>query len=159
MEPLQQWICDVCGGIIEKPEDGYVVWSRDIDKKLDRIRIVHKNKIVGDKRVGCDRDKSFPLSMDLKSFLGPKGIVRLLSMVDPGPNFTNEYEDRIANKRLFLEFVRRLQIPYYEEARLYWNEAMADGFFDGANEIKTYDPEDLQSLVEEYGNKSEQIED
>lgn len=158
MEPLQQWVCDVCGEVIEKPEDGYVVWSRDIDGKLDRIRIVHKNRIVGDERVGCDRDRSFLLSMALPSFLGAKGIVMLLSLVDPGPNFTREYEDRIANKRLFLEIVRRLQIPYYEEARLYWNKAMADGFFDGANELWAYDPENLQALVEKYGGGNE-VED
>lgn len=26
MEPLKQWVCDVCGKIIETPDDGYVVW-------------------------------------------------------------------------------------------------------------------------------------
>ena len=25
MEPLKQWVCDVCGKIIETPDDGYVV--------------------------------------------------------------------------------------------------------------------------------------
>jgi hypothetical protein len=34
-----------------------------------------------------------------------------------------------------VEFTRRLTVPYYEEAQLYWNQAEQDGLFDGANEI------------------------
>ena len=46
--------------------------------------------------------------------------------------------------------MRRLTIPYYEEARLYWSRAEADGFFDGANEVWLYMPHNLEALIERY---------
>ena len=39
MEPLKQWVCDVCGKIIETPDDGYVVWGENAEGKIDKIRI------------------------------------------------------------------------------------------------------------------------
>ena len=88
----------------------------------------------------------------LKAFRGVDGKVRLLSLIDPGPDFRMEYRERIADMRLFLEFFRRVQIPYYEEARLYWGRAQADGYFAGANEIWTYLPRNLKTLIEEYSD-------
>lgn len=153
MEPLKQWICDVCGKVIESPSEGYVVWGENEDGMVDKFRIIHQNRHIDGKIVGCDCDRKYNLSMPLESFLGDEGKVQFLSIVDPGPEFTSEYRDQIANKRLFLEVVRRLQIPYYEEARIYWNRARADGFFCGANEVWTYLPETLKCLIEEYRPK------
>lgn len=151
MEPLKQWICDVCGELIASPEDGYVVWKTDGDQKILDIRIIHKNNLVdGERVVGCDTDRSYSLSVALESFLGDEGKVRLLSMFDPGPEFCDEYVERIADIRMYLEVYRRLQIPYYEEARLYWDRARHDGFFAGANEVWTYLPRVLKSVIEEY---------
>lgn len=42
MEPLKQWVCDVCGKIIETPDDGYVVWGENAEGKIDKMRILHK---------------------------------------------------------------------------------------------------------------------
>ena len=135
MEPLKQWVCDVCGKIIETPDDGYVVWGENAEGKIDKIRILHKNNHVGNCKVGCDHDRRYSMSLPLESFLGDEGKVHFLSMIDPGPDFREDYREHIADKRLLLETFRRLQLPYYEEARLYWDKAKADGYFDGANEI------------------------
>lgn len=59
MEPLRQWICDVCGKVIEKPEDGYVVWGTNEEGKIDKIRILHKNNHVDGYIIGCDHEKLF----------------------------------------------------------------------------------------------------
>lgn len=150
MEPLKQWICDVCGKIIETPEDGYVVWGTDENGLIDKIKILHKNSHVNGERTGCDCDRRYSMSLPLESFLGDDGKVVFMSLMDPGPYFVEEYRNRIADMRLFLDVFRRLQIPYYEEARLYWAEARTDGFFAGANEVWTYLPRTLQALVEEY---------
>ncbi len=152
MEPLRQWICDVCGKVIEKPEDGYVVWGTNEQGKIDKIRILHKNNHVNGCVTGCDHDHGhrYPSSLPVESFLGDDGKVRLLSLIDPGPDFQAEYQEHIANMRLFLEFFRRVQLPYYEEARLYWEKARADGYFAGANEIWTYLPRNLKMLIDEY---------
>lgn len=146
MEPLNQWICDTCGEVIERPEDGYVIWKEDEEGKLDDILIIHRNGLPNK---SCD-DKSYRLSLDLESFIGANGLVRLLSIVDPGPYHCNEYSNKVSNMRKFVDVIRRLHIPYYEEARLYWHEALADGFFNGANEVWMYLPRTLQELIERY---------
>lgn len=151
MEPLKQFICDKCGGLIEKPEDGYVIWREDNESKLCDIHIVHHN-FRDDEGIkhGCDNDRSYPLSDSLEGFLGTRGLVELLALVDPGPYFVREYKERISDKRSFLEFFRRVQIPYYEEARIYWNRARSEGFFADINEIGIYSPEFLKALIEQY---------
>ena len=102
--------------------------------------------------MGCDHDRRYSMSLPLESFLGDEGKVHFLSMIDPGPDFREDYREHIADKRLLLETFRGLQLPYYEEARLYWDKTKADGYFDGANEIWTYLPRTLKSLVEEYSS-------
>ena len=101
MEPLRQWICDVCGKVIEKPEDGYVVWGTNEEGKIDKIRILHKNNHVDGYIIGCDHDSRYSMSLPIESFLGDGGKVRLLSLIDPGPDFRMEYRERIADMRLF----------------------------------------------------------
>lgn len=153
LEPLKQWVCDVCGRIIETPKEGYVIWNKNDDGMIDKIRIVHKNTLNNGKQVGCDKNlKKYPLSLPLVSFLGDEGKVRFLSLVDPGPNFIKDYKKSIADIRLFLEVFRRLQLPYYEEARLYWDKARDDGFFANENEVSLYLPETLKYIIDNYGD-------
>lgn len=150
MEPLKQWVCDSCGELIEKPEDGYLIWKMGEDGKIDDMRIVHHNTEGDDSAARHCDDDNFPLSSDLNAFIGAQGIVQMLSLIDPGRDFIPEYHEYIGNMRLFVEIFRRLQIPYYEEARLYWNKAIADGYFNEANEIWSYLPENLKVLITKY---------
>lgn len=55
------------------------------------------------------------------------------------------------NFRKWVTLVRRLQTPYYEEARLYFKRAKMDGLFDGANEIVLYSEQFLRSIINRYG--------
>lgn len=152
MEKLKQWTCDVCGRIIEKPEDGYVVWKfDDKERKIFDYKILHHNYIDGDGKMrGCDNDDSYFFSSALTDFLGYHGMAKLLSMIDAGPMHREKYEEEIENLRDFLEFFRRVQLPYYEEARLYWQKAKYDGYFKDANEVWIYLPSTLKKLIKEY---------
>jgi len=141
MESLKQWICDSCGEIIERPEDGYVFWKSQ-NMKNREFQIVH--------HVKCNLDNSFTRSMDLKRFLGADGLVRLLAMLDPGPMHQPNHQCEVSEMREFVEFFRRIQLPYYEEARIYWQAAIDDGFFSDANELWIYLPSTLQSLIQQY---------
>jgi len=43
--PLQQWICDSCGGLIETPRDGWFEWYAGInDHVATGFRIVHHSE-------------------------------------------------------------------------------------------------------------------
>lgn len=150
MKPLKQWICDTCGEIIEKPEDGYVQFHRNADLVIDDFIIVHHlsaSPFKQNNKQGCYR---FSSDCDLASFLGDNGLVRLHALIDPGPYHSPEYREYVADIRKWSELYRRLHLPYYEEARLYWDRAMSDGFFGGANEVFIYLPDNLKAMIEYY---------
>ena len=158
LKPLKQWYCDVCGKVIKKPEDGYVIWSEDDDFNVIDIKIIHQNREEGGRIVGCDRDDPrYSCSLPLDSFLGDNGKAELLAMVDPGPRFCSEYKSRITDKRMFLEFVKRVQLPYYEEARFYMKSEAGARILDGANEVNAILPRTLKAIIDAC-DEDEQIE-
>ena len=67
--------------------------------------------------------------MHLTAYIGADGLVSLLSMIE----FNN-----VKDNSELVEIIRRLHIPYYEEARKYHRVANEEGFFDGANELTAY---------------------
>jgi hypothetical protein len=77
----------------------------------------------------------------LEDFIGPTGLVKLLKVLDAGiyhdPKFIGA-QIKPANIRNYVETFRRLHLPYYEEARLYWDQAAEDGSLDGINEIAIF---------------------
>lgn len=150
LKPLQQWVCDTCHEIIEKPEDGYVQFHKDSNKLYDDFIIVHhKPESPLDNKNGC---YIYNFDVGLDECLGDNGKVYLLSLLDPGEYFTDPFRPMTSNIRAWVEFFRRLQIPYYEEARQYWSRAMEDGFFGDCNEQWMYEPETLKLLIEKYGD-------
>jgi len=149
LTPLQQWICDSCGELIQSPEEGWVEWVRGEGDKCGEFKIVHQLVYSPRKpRKGCyhHTNRGGRLDIHLSRFIGPEGLIELYAFLDPahGPG--------IADMGEFIELMRRLTIIYYEEARLYWNKALSDGF--GANEISIYLPENLKEMIEEYGTSS-----
>ena len=153
MLAIKQWICDVCGKIIETPEDGYVVWKWVCDNS-ENVAIEGKfeYRIIHGGSQHCDKDRTYTLSSALSDFLGYNGLVKLLSMIDAGPMHMPVFRERITNIRDYLEFFRRVQLPYYEEARLLWDIAYNDGFFDGGNEVWIYLPSTLEEIIKIYGH-------
>jgi hypothetical protein len=147
LEPLQQFTCDECGELIKSPKDGWLEWliSTSSDgRKLHGFRIVHHAPASPRKQHNghCQYPSHFLIGdMHLEHFLGPDGLANLLSM------FERPFEDQ----QEFVEIIRRLHIPYYEEARLYWQIAKDDGFFDEANEYWPYLQDNLKTVIEKYG--------
>ena len=149
LKPLKQWYCDVCGKIIKKPEDGYVIWSTNDNFEITDIKIIHQNKMRRGKLTGCDRhEPEYMSSLPLDCFLGDVGKAELLAMVDPGPRFYSEYKNHIADKRMFIEFVKRVQLPYYEEARFYMESEVGLRILDGANEVYALLPRTLKAIID-----------
>lgn len=152
--PLKQWYCDTCGKIIEKPEDGYVQFHYNEDHVYDDFIIVHHAPESPLRKHGRDCYK-YHSDCELKSFLGTHGLVEVLALLDPGPYHTPKFKERVINVRKWADFVRRLQLPYFEEARIYWERASADGYFGDSNEIYIYVPDKLKSMIEHYEKLSE----
>ena len=152
LRPLEQWICDVCGEVIECPKDGYVQWHRNSNSEIDDFVIVHHHTASPKKhtRDGCYKYDS---DSDLESFLGDHGKVELTALLDPGPNHLPKYTTMVADIRKWIDFYKRLQLPYYEEARIYWDYASTDGYFGDSNEIYIYLPENLKRMIDHYENE------
>lgn len=95
-----------------------------------------------------------PSDVNLTRFISKEGYVYLLSFLDLGPIVIPEYKGpRVKDIREFIEFMRRLTIPYYEEARGFFDEALADDDLGPSLVEGIYEPEYLKKIVEKYGKE------
>lgn len=153
LKPLTQFVCDTCGDIIKCPEDGWIEWISDEDRECHSFRIVHhQTKSPRGGRQGCYQHEGEPGRSDshLDDFLN-LGMIKILSFLDVGPHHETEYRrPRVRDIREFVEMTRRLTIPYYEEARLYWDQAERETRSSGANELLIYTEEYLKDVIARY---------
>ena len=158
LRPLEQFICDTCGDIIENLHDGYVEWEEGTDDNghpfARDFRIVHHRRVSPiQTREGCYTygNSNYRHDMHLEHFLAHVHQY-LTSFMDLGMVHDSDSHIgcRIVDFREFTEFVRRLTIPYYEEARRYIPEAIQEGYMQDVNEIGLYTPEYLQALINHF---------
>ena len=164
LKPLEQFICDTCGNIIENPEHGTVMWKY---KTVNHQRVQYDFKIVhhfihsplvkdaGKNR--CDPDE-YPATTKLTDFLSSvehsNSLIHILGFLDNGVAIQKEFKGvNVENIREYVEFIRRVTLPYYDEARQYWNDAILEGAFGGYNEYIIYTPEILQKIINTYKNR------
>ncbi len=152
LKPLQQWICDSCGEVINDPEQGYVEWMETEDK-MHGFRIVHHALYSPRKREGGDCYYSHSErggDLALSDLLGVRGLLDLTSWIDVGEWHNPKYDGpHVRDMREWTTLFRRLHVPYYEEARLCAAE-LRDVLGGGANEIYLYLPETLKGIIEEH---------
>jgi hypothetical protein len=134
-KPLTVWYCDLCGKRIEDAKNGVVVWNRDKDNDSNcyDFKIIHHNK--------CGQQPPNTSWLYLTDFIGHDGLGNLLSHLSCGPVLISKKPDNknycdISDFDGYVEFFRRVQVPYYEEARRLFN---ADNI-----------PEELQDLIAEW---------
>lgn len=146
LEPLQQFLCDTCRNVILCPSDGWAEWVTDTDC-AHSFHIVH-HKSASPRRDGCyqHHDRGWHLDEFMKD-----GMIRYLGFLDVGRYHEPEYGGpRVRDMREFVEFLRRLSVPYYEEARQYWSQGIADGAFEGLSETNVYEEGFLKELIRWY---------
>lgn len=139
---VTRWRCDVCGEWVTR-EQGYVVWGYDKPHGRTGFQIIHQKK--------CD-DNSKPASAALGDFLGPDGFARTTALMTVGPIMRNlspdsEFTERIADSDEFADFMRRLYIPNYEEARDKFNNHEVLEDLQGSNETRPYMQDILADLA------------
>lgn len=150
LAPLKQFICDTCGKVINAPEEGLVEMIYNEELHYTRFTVVHHR--VWSPRRPYDNCEQGLACDHLDNFLGPKGLSAFLAMLDPGPHIKKQCESphRVVNIREWVDVVRRLHLPYYEEARQFFAEAMEEGYFVGENELSMFVPTNLRELIMEY---------
>jgi len=132
MKETSTWLCDTCGEPIERVEDGWVEWilvTESDDRCRGRdLRLVHhvpagpRGGVHGcqfDGDAERDRDGGAVRDLALCHFLGPDGLMYLLSFIAEGQLPVTEV----------LEMVKRLHVPGYEHARPYFEGAICAEVF------------------------------
>ncbi|BEG98881.1 hypothetical protein [Bacteroides sedimenti] len=161
LEPLKQFICDECGGVISKPEDGYVEWISVFDDEKGKsishgFRIVHrlhKSPLKNNNPEGCykygNEDGRSDSSLD--NFMEDVNI-KLTSFLDTGflHNPSRENNNHIIDFPEFVDFSRRLTVPYYEEARVHFNDIYSNAYYDGHNPHSLFSEEKLKAIIEQF---------
>ncbi|WP_321425938.1 hypothetical protein [uncultured Bacteroides sp.] len=160
LEPLKQFYCDECGQVILRPEDGYVEWISIYDKEKEKFisrgfRIVHHPSTSPYKanREGCYKygDTNGRMDIALNSFLENVNV-ELMSFLDPGFLHNSSRKDLtgIIDFPEFADFSRRLTVPYYEEARLYFDQISSDEDFNDRIERSLYSEKTLKRIIDKY---------
>ena len=143
-KPLTTWRCDVCGHQIDGIESGYVIWKTDSNLSMNSIKIIHQKK--------CDLS-DHSSSAALKDFLGEKGLANLLCKLSLGPIKKSQGQKsvcQVVDMDEFVDFFRRVQSPFYEEARTKFGSPELRQDFDDANELYPYLPEVLKEITAKY---------
>ena len=143
-QPLTEWYCDVCGEKITNVKDGYVTWKSTAAHKAHDFIIIHQGK--------CD-DQRNPSSNALEDFVGVAGLTYLLSMLSLGTVMHTQGQAphcRVADTDEFVDFVRRVQTPYYEEARRKFSSHRLLNHYAGANEVAPYQEQDLKYIIQTF---------
>lgn len=105
------WHCDSCASLIKTVTDGWVEWLASEDDNgatiLNGLRLVHRESCRYDARTVFRNRRSVVEGLCLERFIGPDGLILLLSLLAVGELPTVEV----------IELAKRVQIPGYELAR------------------------------------------
>ena len=142
LKPLEEFYCDTCGGLIETPKNGYLVFDSNEERKYHSFKIVHHQQ-------RCITE--LPRSYSLERILSTDGLGILMSWVHLGSLEERDVSE-VASPKEFAEFFKRLHLPYYEEARKYFSLARRDGMLDG-NSIGWHSPNTLKDIIAEYSEE------
>lgn len=138
-----QFNCDHCGGVIKNAAEGYVEWYRDELTGQDRgFKILHKaaySPFRPDGGCSIHQNKLLMMDLPLPAFTGHDGLALAIKYLLPNSNIEE-----------LSELILRLHNPHYEEARIYFPMAEADGLFEEANEAYPYLQYTLKEILERY---------
>lgn len=105
------WHCDGCARLITSVSDGWVEWLASEDDSgatiVNGLRLVHRQSCRYDTQTVFRNHRSVVEGLSLERFIGPDGLILLLSLLAGGELPTIEV----------IELAKRVQIPGYELAR------------------------------------------
>jgi len=143
--PLTHWTCDGCGQDVSSP-DGQLTFRNEAAEPFlaYEFRIVHA--------ATCHPFSDNIVTEPLHTYLGADGLTRLLAYLTAGPGRAPEPGLAVRDIDEFVDLIRRLHTPYYEQAR----ERFADPQI--AQALRTddrwhpYRPANLRRLAEPAGS-------
>jgi len=167
LKPLEQYYCDTCGEIIESVDEGYVEWiSGNEDPENNKSKYsIHSFRIIHDGSISPlkpkDRNGCFKFnrtygqsSVSLNTFFNPDTKYLYLNyMLHPGKfSYPDLDQTLVRSITEYVEFIKRLTIPYYEQGRLFFQKALEDELIERTDEYNLHKPEFLKWLIDRYEN-------
>lgn len=147
-QPLSVWYCDRCGGEIDNPKDGIVTFDVVRDLALQAMlkgnfSLFHSGKCDDGQKLG---------SIHLESLLGDAGRSYLLTFLAPEA-FSSVSAGApsmiaVASISNFVDLFRRVQVPYYEEARRRFFDADAYERHENFSDLGLYHPEEFKRMIQ-----------
>jgi hypothetical protein len=148
----EKWFCDVCGEPITKAEDGWVEWVEishdDGPRAMRDLRLVHHRPAspLKDSPKACQfnsqeeyrKDNGSLSDLSLEYFLGPDGLMFLLSKVQHGPG----------PAEMWIKMIKRLHIPGYELARRHFDRALKIGIIENDNYPGFYNQRQIKEVLD-----------
>lgn len=148
LKPLEQFVCDACRQVIETAGDGWFEWCEDGERQAHSFRIVHH-------RPECRSSPETPglRQHRLDELVGIGNMTRLYGLFDVGLPEEGAVKTlaTLLDRHEFTDLLLRLTSRYYDEARQYWQQARAAGFFEGSSEAMIYQPSTFKKIIEQYG--------
>lgn len=141
-----RWICDTCNDEITDPERALLLFLEQDDLPWLRrdFRIVHKS--IEGRRCDPGSAAGYSSSIGLTELLGMDGLNYLLSFLSVGP-LKDGGGMRVEDMDGFVDLVRRLQVPNYEQARRRFGESGVMDRYSGSNELLPYTQWELAAVV------------
>jgi hypothetical protein len=144
IKPLAKWQCDNCQQPVTG-ETGFLEWieEEDLSKPLARRFYIVHNKI------GCLHHSEHVGRRDnhLHYYLGTDGLQKLLEIAGNAARGKRAVSDMIE----FVEIIRRLQVPYFEQARLHFKQYASDQALDDPAPLNWTTVDELKHIAERYG--------
>jgi hypothetical protein len=155
MEMDTYWFCDTCGGKINSPGEGLIEWYSFNDSagvlRHSNFRLVHEIsasplKKLNLKRKGCEFDlfkEGIKLEGNIENqplavFIGPDGLMRLLSFIAEGNFPVVEV----------LRMIKRLHVPGFEIARDFFGAAASEGVIRQGTPDAYHDQGDINAVLQ-----------
>ena len=141
LKPLEQWCCDTCGNVIDGPEKGCVEWhTTHRTNTVSGFRIVHRGSKCTYQGIELATLGRTSTQVPLREALDSPGLGHMLQVLEHAVSDGSAREESMHE---FMEVLRRVHIPYYEEARLAWQAGLTEGIHDGTQ----YDSATLRRLI------------
>ncbi|NQY79018.1 MAG: hypothetical protein HRT47_01775 [Candidatus Caenarcaniphilales bacterium] len=134
--------------MIVSPDEGYLEWVGGVGIKDHSFKIIHHKHEC--QRKEKDLPNGFIKDGSLSRYLGVENLQNLYTLLHPGPLYGKGKGILVEDINEYMEILRRLTIPYYEEARIYWPLAEEDGFFCDVNEVYPCLVSTLKLIIEKY---------
>lgn len=137
---LGPWTCDVCGADTVDADNGYLIWEDAVNDGPWDFKIIHRDT--------CDRQSMGSSALD--RMLGPDGLVHLTAWLSLGPIKAAMGQGKPVPPRdldEFVDLVRRLHVPGYEQARERYRAPDVQEDYADAGESLPYLQESIAHLI------------